>query len=262
VLHDLIASGEVPVVKLTEVFRQAAQSRIITTAHAINRGELPDLKSPPNADFFFLERNSGEDIQQTIVQLVRDRLPAKYGFQPERDIQVLCPMNRQLLGTVAFNEVLQEALNPPHEMKFEVERFGLKYRAGDKVIQTRNNYDKEVFNGDIGHIRAVETEPVKVIVAFDDRLVEYEPGELDELQLAYAITIHKSQGSEFPCVVIPIAMAQFIMLERSLVYTGVTRGKRLVIVVGEQKAFATAVRNGEGRKRWTGLREKLASGTR
>jgi exodeoxyribonuclease V alpha subunit len=274
VLHDLIRSSTfrcrddatdpasecratIPVVKLTEVFRQAAQSRIITTAHSINRGELPDLKSSPDADFFFLERNSGEDIQQTIVQLVRDRLPAKYGFQPERDIQVLCPMNRQLLGTRAFNEVLQDALNPPHEMKFEVERFGLKYRAGDKVIQTRNNYDKEVFNGDIGHIRAIETEPVKVIVAFDDHLVEYEPGELDELQLAYAITIHKSQGSEFPCVIIPLAMAQFIMLERSLIYTGVTRGKRLVIVVGEQKAFATAVRNGEGRKRFTGLRERI-----
>jgi exodeoxyribonuclease V alpha subunit len=259
VLHDLILSGEVPIVKLTEVFRQAAQSRIITTAHAINRGELPDLKSPPTADFFFFERNSGEDIQQTIVQLVRERVPGRYGLQPERDIQVLCPMNRQLLGTRAFNEVLQEALNPPHEMKFEVERFGLKYRAGDKVIQTRNNYDKEVFNGDIGHIRAIETEPVKVVVAFDDHLVEYEPGELDELQLAYAITIHKSQGSEFPCVIIPLAMAQFIMLERSLIYTGVTRGKRLVIVVGEQKAFATAVRNGEGRKRWTGLRERLRS---
>jgi exodeoxyribonuclease V alpha subunit len=276
VLHDLISSSTfrwrdggghstsecgatVPVVKLTEVFRQAAQSRIITAAHAINRGELPDLKSTPEADFFFMERGTGEDIQRTIVQLVRDRLPAKYGLQPERDIQVLCPMNRQLLGTRAFNEILQEALNPPHEMKFEVERFGIKFRAGDKVIQTRNNYDKEVFNGDIGHIRAIETEPVKIIVAFADHLVEYEPGELDELQLAYAITIHKSQGSEFPCVIIPLAMAQFIMLDRSLIYTGVTRGKRLVILVGEQKALATAVRNAEGRKRWTGLSERLLS---
>lgn len=260
VLHDLIASGEVPTVKLTEVFRQAAQSRIITAAHAINRGELPNLKPAPDADFFFMERNSGEEIQQTIVQLVRERLPAKYGFEPGRDIQVLCPMNRQLLGTRAFNDVLQEALNPPHEMKYEVERFGLKFRTGDKVIQTRNNYDKEVFNGDIGHIRAIETEPLKVVVSFDDRLVEYEPGELDELQLAYAITIHKSQGSEFPCVIIPLAMAQFIMLDRSLIYTGITRGKRLVIVVGEQKALGTAVRNAEARRRWTGLRERLRHG--
>jgi exodeoxyribonuclease V alpha subunit len=169
-------------------------------------------------------------------------------------------MNRQLLGTRAFNEVLQEAINPPHELKFEVERFDTKYRVGDKVIQTRNNYDKNVFNGDIGHIRAIETEPVKLVVSFDDHLVEYEPGELDELQLAYAITIHKSQGSEFPCVIIPLAMAQFIMLERSLIYTGITRGRRLVIVVGESKAFGTAVRNGEGRRRWTGLRQKLELG--
>ncbi len=258
VLHDLIISREVPVVQLTEVFRQAAQSRIITAAHAINRGEIPDLKPSADADFFFLERNSGEEIQHTVVQLVRDRLPAKYGFDPARDIQVLCPMNRQLLGTRSFNEVLQEAINPPHEMKFEVERFGLRYRVGDNVIQTRNNYDKEVFNGDIGHVRAIETEPLKVVVSFDEHLVEYEPGELDELQLAYAITIHKSQGSEFPCVIIPLAMAHFIMLERSLIYTGITRGKRLVIVVGEQKAFAMAIRNAEGRRRWTGLRERVA----
>jgi exodeoxyribonuclease V alpha subunit len=274
VLHDLIGSSTfrcrdgaseptskcratIPVVKLTEVFRQAAQSRIITTAHAINHGEVPDLKNTPDSDFFFLERATGEDIRRTIVEFVRDRVPARFGLDPSRDIQVLCPMNKQLLGTRAFNEALQEALNPPHEMKFEVERFGLKYRTGDKVIQTRNNYDKEVFNGDIGHIRAIETEPVKIVVAFDDHLVEYEPGELDELQLAYAITIHKSQGSEFPCVIIPVAMAQFIMLERSLIYTGVTRGKRLVIVVGESKAFATAIRNAEGRRRWTGLRERM-----
>lgn len=260
VLHDLIASGAVPVVKLTEVFRQAVQSRIITAAHEINQGRVPELKPSPYADFFYLERNTGEEIQQTIVQLMRDRLPAKYGFQPERDIQVLCPMNRQLLGTRAFNEALQEALNPPHEMKFEVERFGIKFRAGDKVIQTRNNYDKEVFNGDIGRVRAIESEPVKIIVAFDDHLVEYEPGELDELQLAYAITIHKSQGSEFPCVIIPVAMAQFIMLERSLIYTAITRGKRLVVIVGEHKALDTAARNAEGRRRWTGLREHLKSG--
>ncbi|MFZ4763369.1 MAG: ATP-dependent RecD-like DNA helicase [Roseimicrobium sp.] len=257
VLQDLIASNEVPCVKLTEVFRQAAESRIITAAHAINRGELPDLKPSHDADFFFLERNTSEEIQQTIVQLVRDRLPAKYAFQPERDIQVLCPMNRQLLGTRAFNEALQQALNPPHEMKFEVERFGIKFRAGDKVIQTRNNYDKEVFNGDIGHIRAIETEPVKIIVAFNERIVAYEPGELDELQLAYAITIHKSQGSEFSCVVIPLAMAQFIMLERSLIYTAVTRGKRLVVIVGEQKALGKAVRETGARQRWTSLADRL-----
>ncbi len=259
VLHDCISSGAVPVVKLTEIFRQAAQSRIITAAHSINHGQMPDLKPSPDADFFFLERASGEEIQQTIVQLMKERLPARYGFDPAKDIQVLCPMNRQLLGTRAFNEVLQDALNAPREMQFEVERFGIKYRVGDKVIQTRNNYDKGVFNGDIGHIRAIDSEPVKITVAFDENLVDYEPGELDELQLAYAITIHKSQGSEFPCVIIPLAMAQFIMLERSLIYTAITRGRRLVVIVGEQKALGTAVRNGEGRRRYTGLRQRLVA---
>jgi exodeoxyribonuclease V alpha subunit len=258
VLHDLIAGAVVPCVRLTEVFRQAARSRIITAAHAINRGEMPDLRPAPDADFFFLERGSAEEIQQTVVQLVRDRLPAKYGFDPVNDIQVLCPMNRQLLGTRAFNELLQETLNPPHEMKFEVERFEKTFRAGDKVMQLRNNYDKDVFNGDIGHISSIETEPVKVIVSYDgNRRVAYEPGELDELQPAYAITIHKSQGSEFPCVIIPLASAQFIMLERSLIYTAVTRGKRLVVLVGESKALGIAVRNGTARKRWTGLKERL-----
>ncbi len=259
VLHDCIASGVIPVVQLKEIFRQAARSRIITAAHHINHGEMPDLKPAADSDFFFLERPEAGDIRQTVVQLMRERLPAKYGFDAARDIQVLCPMNRQLLGTRAFNELLQEALNPPGEMPFEVERFGIKFRAGDKVIQTRNNYDKGVFNGDIGHIRSVGSEPVKITVAFDDLLVDYEPGELDELQLAYAITIHKSQGSEFPCVIIPLAMAQFIMLERSLIYTGVTRGRRLVVLVGEQKALGTAVRQGGGRRRWTGLRARLAA---
>ncbi|MEI6534955.1 MAG: ATP-dependent RecD-like DNA helicase, partial [Verrucomicrobiaceae bacterium] len=241
VLHDLIASDAVPCVRLTEVFRQAAQSRIISAAHAINRGEMPDLKPSADADFFFMERGSSEEIQQTIVQLVRDRLPAKYGFDPVNDIQVLCPMNVQLLGTRAFNEVLQDALNPPNEMKFEVERFEKTFRVGDKVIQTRNNYDKEVFNGDIGHISSIESEPVKIIVTYDGgRRVNYEPGELDELQPAYAITIHKSQGSEFPCVIIPLAMAHFVMLERSLIYTAVTRGKKLVVIVGESKALGMA----------------------
>ncbi|CAN5868712.1 ATP-dependent RecD-like DNA helicase [soil metagenome] len=258
VLQDLIASGKVPCVKLTEVFRQAAQSRIITAAHAINQGLLPELKPARDADFFFLERNSTEDIQQTIAQLLKERLPAKYDFDPVSDIQVLCPMNRQALGTIAFNALLQETLNPPSEMKFEVERFNQTFRVGDKVIQNRNNYDKEVFNGDIGHISSIETDPVSVLVRFDaKRLVRYETGELDELQLAYAITIHKSQGSELPCVIIPLSMAHFIMLERNLIYTGVTRGKKLVIIVGESKALSLAVQKTGARQRWTGLRDWL-----
>lgn len=258
VLHDLLVSGAIPSVRLTEIFRQAAESRIITAAHAINQGQLPDLKPAADGDFFFLERGEGQEIQDTIVSLVRDRLPARYGFDPVRDIQVLCPMNRNLLGTRSMNLVLQKALNPGSEMGFEVERFGQVYRAGDKVIQIRNNYDKEVFNGDIGRIASIESEPVKITVLFDGgRQVAYEPGELDELQLAYAITIHKSQGSEFPCVVIPFAMAHFVMLERSLIYTAVTRGKQLVVVVGESKALGMAARQAGARERWTGLGARL-----
>ncbi|MBL9133590.1 MAG: ATP-dependent RecD-like DNA helicase, partial [Verrucomicrobiaceae bacterium] len=205
VLHDLISSGAVPCVKLTEIFRQAASSRIITSAHAINRGQVPDLKPTSRSDFFFLEASEPEEIRDLIVQLAHTRLPAKYGFDPIADIQVLTPMNRNLLGTASLNHSLQLALNPPNEVKFEIERFQTTFRVGDKVIQTHNNYDKEVFNGDIGHITAIDADPVKIHVRFDaQRLVEYEPGELDELQPAYALTIHKSQGSEFPCVIIPV----------------------------------------------------------
>jgi exodeoxyribonuclease V alpha subunit len=171
-----------------------------------------------------------------------------------KDIQVLTPMNRHLLGTRALNEQLQAALNPPSEMKYEIERFGANFRVGDKVIQTHNNYDKEVFNGDIGHIVSIDTDPLKVSVRFDgERLVEYEPGELDELQLAYALTIHKSQGSEFPCVILPVSTQHYVLLERSLIYTAVTRAKKLVILVGDPKALGMAVSKQESRKRWTGL---------
>jgi exodeoxyribonuclease V alpha subunit len=258
VLHDLIASGAVPCVRLTEIFRQAAQSRIITAAHAINRGQLPNLTPAPDADFFFIERATPEEIQHTVAQLVLERLPAKYGFDAARDIQVLCPMNQQALGTRAFNQGLQAALNPPQEMKFEIERFDKVFRVGDKVIQLRNNYEKEVFNGDIGHVSDIGTEPLKMTVTYDGgRRVAYEPGELDELQLAYAITIHKSQGSEFPCVIVPLAMSQFIMLERSLLYTAVTRGRRLVVLVGDPKALEIAIRRAGARQRWTGLAQRM-----
>lgn len=258
VLHDLIASGAVPCVKLTEIFRQAASSRIITSAHAINRGQVPDLKPTSRSDFFFLEAADAEDIRDLIVQLAHTRLPAKFGFDPIADIQVLTPMNRNLLGTASLNHSLQLALNPPNEVKFEIERFQTTFRVGDKVIQTHNNYDKEVFNGDIGHITAIDADPVKLHVRFDaQRTVEYEPGELDELQPAYALTIHKSQGSEFPCVIIPVSTQHYVLLERSLIYTAITRAKKLCILVGDEKALSLAVSKQESRKRFTGLREKL-----
>ena len=255
VLHDLIASDKVPCVKLTEIFRQAASSRIITSAHAINRGQVPDLKPSRSSDFFFLHESEPEEIKHTLVELAHTRLAAKYGLDPIRDIQVLTPMNRHLLGTISLNQSLQLALNPPNELKFEIERFGVTFRVGDKVIQTHNNYDKEVFNGDIGHIVTIDADPVKIHVRYEaDRLVEYEPGELDELQLAYALSIHKSQGSEFPCVIIPVSTQHYVLLERSLIYTAITRAKKLCVLVGDERALSLAVSKQESRKRWTGLR--------
>ncbi len=260
VLHDLIASDKVPCVKLTEIFRQAASSRIITSAHAINRGQVPDLKTSRSSDFFFLQESEPEEIKHTLVELAHTRLATKYGLDPIRDIQVLTPMNRNLLGTISLNQSLQLALNPPNELKFEIERFGVTFRVGDKVIQTHNNYDKEVFNGDIGHIVTIDADPVKVHVRYDaDRLVEYEPGELDELQLAYALSIHKSQGSEFPCVIIPVSTQHYVLLERSLIYTAITRAKKLCVLVGDERALSLAVSKQESRKRWTGLRQLLCS---
>lgn len=261
VLGDLIASGAVPCVRLTEIFRQAADSRIILSAHDINAGTVPDLRPHREGDFFFLDHPDPEDIRHVIVDLVKTRLPARYGFQSAADIQVLTPMNRNTLGTRALNEALQSALNPPLETKYEVERSGVTYRVGDKVIQTHNNYDKEVFNGDIGFITTIDTEPVRLHVRFDGgRLVVYDPGELDELQLAYALTVHKSQGSEFPCVIIPVSMQHFVLLERSVIYTAVTRARKLVILVGDPKALTLAVRRQETRKRHTGLKEELLAG--
>ena len=258
VLADVIASGAVPVVRLSEIFRQAQQSRIITAAHAVNEGRLPPLEPASGSDFFFAPCESPEQALKMIVRLARDRIPEKFNLDPVQDVQVLSPMNRSQLGTLNVNSVLQAALNPPSEIKYEVDRFGQTYRIGDKVIQLRNNYDKEVFNGDIGRISEIETEPVRVVVRFDDgRRASYEPGELDELRLAYAITIHKSQGSEFPAVIIPVSTQHYVMLQRNLLYTGLTRGRRLVVLVGEEKALQRAVRNNEARKRWSGLLEKL-----
>lgn len=261
VLGDLLACGAVPAVRLTEIFRQAAASRIVTSAHAINAGRLPDLKPARDSDFFFLEEPDPDALRTTLVELARTRLPGKYGFDPVTDLQVLTPMNRGPLGTRALNEALQAALNPPHETKFEIERFGVTFRVGDKVIQTNNNYDKDVFNGDIGHIDAIDTEPLRIGVRFDGgRRVEYEPGELDELQLAYALSIHKSQGSEFPCVLLPVSKQHYVMLERSLIYTALTRAKKLAVLIGDPAALDMAVRRQSSRRRWTGLVGLLTEG--
>ena len=258
VLHDLIESGVVPVVRLTEVFRQVANSRIITSAHRINQGQLPELPAKDaDQDFYFVEREEPERIADTLVELVKRRIPAKFNLDPIRDVQVLGPMNRGSLGIRELNARLQAELNPARADEPFVEKFGWQFRVRDKVIQTENDYDKEVFNGDIGQVVKIDPVEREVTVSFAPREVVYEFGELDELALAYAITIHKSQGSEFPAVVIPLAMQHYLLLQRNLVYTGVTRGKRLVVLVGQPKALALAVRNNRTERRYSGLLARL-----
>jgi exodeoxyribonuclease V alpha subunit len=258
VLRDLIESGVVPVARLTEVFRQAANSRIITSAHRINQGQMPELPAKDaEQDFYFVEREEPERIADTLVELVKRRIPAKFNLDPIRDVQVLGPMNRGSLGIRELNARLQAELNPARADEPFVEKFGWQFRVRDKVIQTENDYDKEVFNGDIGQVVKIDPVEREVTVSFAPREVVYEFGELDELALAYAITIHKSQGSEFPAVVIPLAMQHYLLLQRNLVYTGVTRGKRLVVLVGQPKALALAVRNNRTERRYSGLLARL-----
>lgn len=261
VLRDLIESGVIPVARLTEVFRQAADSKIITSAHQINSGRLPDLaEKGADSDFYFVERPEPEQIAETLIEMVKTRIPTKFKFDAIRDVQVLAPMNRGSLGIRELNASLQNALNPARPNEPWVEKFGWQFRVRDKVIQTENNYDKDVFNGDIGQIRKIDPEQREVVVQYDNREVTYDYGELDEVSLAYAITIHKSQGSEFPAVVIPLATQQFVLLQRNLIYTGVTRGKKLVVVVGQQKALAIAVKNNRTERRYSGLLARLAIG--
>ena len=259
VLADIIASGAVPVVRLTEVFRQAASSRIIVTAHRINQGLMPDLGKPEeDSDFYFVAADDPETAVTRIVEMVKTRIPNRFALDPIRDVQVLCPMNRGGVGARSLNIELQAALNPSGERK--VERFGWTFAPGDKVMQIENDYDKEVYNGDIGYIDDVDPEAGELNATFDGRKVTYGLGELDTLVPAYAATIHKSQGSEYPAVVIPILTQHYAMLQRNLLYTGITRGKRLVVLVGQKKAVAIAVKNVSGRRRWSKLDEWLRRG--
>src|ERR1700738_4782744 len=257
VLADVISSRAVPVVRLTEVFRQAVQSKIITNAHRINQGSIPDL-SPPGteSDFYFVQADDPETAVSRIIELVKTRIPKRFGLDPIRDIQVLCPMNRGGVGARSLNIELQKDLNPAGERK--AERVGWTYAPGDKVIQIENDYDKDVYNGDIGYIDDVSFEDSELTASFDGRTVIYGFGELDTLVPPYAATIHKSQGSEYQAVVIPVMTQHYTMLQRNLLYTGVTRGKRLVVLVGQKKAVAIAVKNVSGRRRWSKLNEWLA----
>ena len=256
VLADVISSGVIPCVRLTEVFRQAAQSKIITNAHKINHGAIPDLSRPDgDSDFYFVQADEPETAVPKIIELVKTRIPQRFGLDPIRDIQVLCPMNRGGVGARSLNIELQAALNPAGERK--VERFGWTFAPGDKVMQIENDYDKEVYNGDIGYVDDVDPDAGELTASFDGRTVTYGFGELDTLVPAYAVTIHKSQGSEYPAVIIPLMTQHYTMLQRNLLYTGVTRGKRLVVLVGQKKAVAIAVKNASGRRRWSKLNEWL-----
>jgi len=253
VLRDIIDSQRIPVVRLTRIFRQAQTSRIVMNAHAINAGRFPNISNGKDTDFFFIKAEDAEAIPQLIVSLVRDRLSRAYSYNP-KEIQVLTPMQRGNVGAGNLNTELQNALNPSGE---SLTRGGYTFRRGDKVMQIRNNYDKNVFNGDIGYVNAVDTTERTLTVIYDGRLVEYDVSELDELTLAYAVTIHKSQGSEFPVVVIPVTMKHFVMLQRNLIYTGITRAKKICVLVGTTKALAYAIHNQTVSKRNTKLKERL-----
>ncbi len=257
VLQDIIESGRVPTVRLTEIFRQAASSSIVVNAHRINAGQ--PIETPEGAglrDFYFIPAESPEEIYDKLFQVVTERIPRRFGMNPIRDIQVLTPMNRGSLGTRSLNVELQQRLNAGAEP--QVSRLGWTYAPRDKVIQTVNDYDKDVFNGDIGQVSRVDLDEGQVHVTFDDRTVLYEFGELDEISLAYATSVHKSQGSEYPAVVIPLAMQHYLLLQRNLLYTAVTRGKRLVVIIGQTRALAMAVKNVRSTRRLTNLGARLA----
>ncbi|MEM7050174.1 MAG: ATP-dependent RecD-like DNA helicase [Acidobacteriota bacterium] len=262
VLADCIASGAVDVVRLTEIFRQAERSLIVVNAHRVNAGDMPILETPrPDADgrladFFFIERSDPQELINTLAHLVAQRIPKSFGFDPVEEVQVLTPMNRGPLGTENLNNALRQRLNPQGD---EVSRAGRVFRVGDKVMQIRNNYDLDVFNGDLGRVQAIDEENRKVAITFDGRPVAHDFASLDELAPAYACSIHKSQGSEYPCVVLPISNQHYIMLQRNLLYTALTRAKKLAVLVGETRALGVAVRNGNLQDRFTRLAERLAS---
>lgn len=255
VLKDIINSGAVPVVKLQKIYRQAKTSNIILNSHKINSGKIPELKASKNSDFFFIEENDDEKCADLIVDLYSKRLPKYYKVNSISDIEVLTPMKKGILGTDNLNKVLQEKLN---KTGVSLKRGGITYKLNDKVMQIKNNYDKDVFNGDIGKICSINEANETLEINFDSRILKYEIGELEEITLAYACTIHKSQGSEYPIVIIPMTTSHFIMLKRNLLYTGVTRGKKVCILVGNKYAISKAISNNESEKRYTLLEQRLS----
>ena len=258
VLKDLIASGAVAVIELTEIFRQAKTSRITVNAHKINAGKMPNIGpseiSDPQNDFYFIEQEDPEKALEIILELARTRISQRFGFDAIDDIQVLTPMHKGIVGAVNLNNRLQAVLNPGNGGILRGDR---TFRVNDKVMQIRNNYDKEVFNGDIGRISAIQTEERRLTACFDNRQIAYDLSELDEMVLAYAVSVHKSQGSEYPVVILPILTQHYIMLQRNLIYTAITRGRHLVVIVGSRRALAIGVNNNQIQQRFARLRYRF-----
>lgn len=258
VLRDVISSGIVPTIQLTEIFRQASTSSIITNAHLVNQGILPNTKSSKDeSDFYFIEAEHGDDIINKIIIMIKDRIPKRFNLDPINDIQVLCPMQRGGAGARSLNVELQKVLNPDYENG--VTKFGQIFAPGDKVLQTENNYDKDIYNGDIGIICSINKQDQELLINFYNREVTYDYTDLDQISLAYATSIHKSQGSEYPAVIIPVTMQSYMMLRRNLIYTAITRGKKLVVLIGQKKALAMAVKNNTSSNRYSKLKEWLLS---
>lgn len=261
VLADLIDSEVLPSARLSHIFRQAQESSIVTNAHRINAGQYPEESPypPPRADFFWVRQDDPARVQEIIVETVCERIPERYGLDPLRDVQVLTPMHKGEVGTQALNKLLQERLNPRPALARggEIKRAFQSFRVGDRVLQLRNNYEKEVFNGDLGWIRDLDADAVELTVDFEGNLVPYEGSELDDLTLAYAVSVHKSQGSEYPAIVVPVVTQHYIMLQRNLLYTALTRARSLAVMVGGEKAFGIGLRNVDAFKRHTRLRQRL-----
>jgi len=259
VLKDIIRSGKFTVVKLTEIFRQAQESMIVVNAHKVNQGQFPVLKEidkPEETDFQFIQEEDPEKILRNILDLCSERIPRQFGFHPLKEIQVLAPMHKGTIGVANLNIELQKRLNPGQS---GITRGTWNFRIGDKVMQIVNNYDKDVFNGDIGWISEINPEERELAIDFDGRLVPYDYSDLDEVILAYAISVHKSQGSEYPVVILPVVTQHYMLLQRNLIYTGITRAKKLVIMIGTKKALAIAIRNNKPQRRYTLLSERLTA---
>ena len=256
VLQDIIASGAVPVMELNEIFRQARESLIIVNAHKINQGLMPTFRPSGHKleDFYFIEQEEPEKVLGIILELVKERITGRFGFDPIDDIQVLTPMHKGIVGAGNLNQELQQSLNPGPD---SLTRGGRNFRLKDKVMQIKNNYEKEVFNGDLGRIVRIDPESQEVVIDYDGRRVPNDYSDLDEVVLAYAVSIHKSQGSEYPAVVIPILTQHYVLLQRNLIYTAVTRGRQLVIMVGTRKALAMGIKNDKTKRRYTFLRNRL-----